>query len=139
MGWITGLLSLFGGGGSGVNVAKQVADVVQDYKPGKVTEHKMALESIKAEDDSQASARSMVFTPVGGDWFNKIIDGLNRLPRPIMALWAFGVLVWVLPVPAHLMLAPPLVLNIIWTVIGFYFGVRTISQDLPKLLASIRK
>jgi len=142
MSFLSGLLKLFGVGqaaSGGTNVVREVADIVSDYKPGAVTQHKMDVEHTKAEDASQDSARQMVYTPVGGDLFNRVVDGLNRLPRPLMALWAFGILVGVIPVPDHLAYAHPLVLNILWTVIGFYFGIRTISQDLPRLLSAWRK
>lgn len=141
MNWLGGLLSLFGVGtresSGGTNVVGQVADVVDNYKPGEVTKHNMSIEDVKVEDASQDSARRLAFTS-HGSWFDVAVDGLNRLPRPLFALWAFGILIGVVPVPAQLMAAPPLVLNILWTVIGFYFGIRTVSQDLPDLIKAVR-
>ena len=131
------LLQLFGVG-TGTNVVKEVADIVSDYKPGTVTQHKMDVESIKVEDASQDSARKWDATTMD-DMFNRIVNGLNRLPRPLFALWSFGVLVGFFPVPAVLSTAPTIVLNIIWTVIGFYFGIRTVSQDIPSMIKALRK
>ena len=136
---IKGILSLFGVG-NGTNtgsVVKDVADIVENYKPGAVTEHKMDMETIKVEDASQDSARKYD-APIMDDPFNRIVNALNRLPRPILAFWSILYLFGVLPVPIALLQAPPIVLNIIWTVIGFYFGIRTISQDLPSLIKTIR-
>lgn len=138
MSFISGLLSLFGVG-SGTNVVKQVTDVVKDYRPGEVTKHEMNVEQTKVEDASQDSARKWEGYASDSDLFNKIVNGLNRLPRPLFALWAFGVLVGLFPIPAVLSTAPLIVLNIIWTVIGFYFGIRTVSQDLPALIKILRK
>ena len=131
------LARLFGFGGN-TNIVKQVTDVVDNYKPGEVTKHNMNIEEMKVEDASQDSARKFDAQTMD-DTFNRIINGLNRLPRPLFALWSFGVLVGFFPIPAVLSTAPVLVLNIIWTVIGFYFGIRTISQDLPSLINSLRK
>lgn len=146
---LTGILSLFGVGGSsdsrGKGVVEQIADVADNYKPGAVTQHNMDMEQIKAEDASQDSARKYVpgaSASVGNVWldaFNTVVDGLNRLPRPILALWAIGVLIGWVPSPEHLNGMHPLALNILWTVVAFFFGVRTISQDLPKLIAGLRK
>lgn len=131
------LARLFGFGGN-TNIVKQVTDVVDNYKPGQVTKHKMDVETTKVEDASQDSARKFD-APVMDDIFNRIVNGLNRLPRPLFALWSFGVLVGIFPIPAVLSTAPAIVLNIIWTVIGFYFGIRTVSQDLPALINSLRR
>lgn len=133
-----GLIStVFGWLGGNKDIVKDVADVVQDYKPGVVTEHKMDVETTKVEDASQDSARKYD-APQVNDRFNNFVNGLNRLPRPILAFWAIGILVGLLPIPAAVSTAPPLILNIIWTVIGFYFGIRTVSQDIPTLIKAIK-
>lgn len=125
------------GKSEGKGVIQQASDVVERWKPSTVKEHEMNIEQTKTEDTSQDSARKMEFA-THEDWFNKIVDGLNRLPRPLFALWAFGQLTGLLPVPEHLKDVDPIVLNIIWTIIGFFFGVRTISENLPQLIKVLR-
>jgi len=139
VGLIKTVLSLFGIGTSstGPDIVKEVADIADNYKPGVVTTHNMDIETTKVEDASQDSARKFD-APAMDDIFNRIVNGLNRLPRPLFALWSFGVLVGWFPIPAVLATAPALVLNIIWTVVGFFFGIRTLSQDLPELIKKIR-
>ena len=137
MSFFTKVLGLFGVGTNGTNVIKQVTDVVDNYKPGKVTTHNMDIETTKVEDASQDSARKFD-APAMDDTFNGIVNGLNRLPRPLFALWSFGVLVGLFPIPSVLATAPALVLNIIWTVVGFFFGIRTISNDLPNLVKAFK-
>jgi len=127
---------LFSGSKSGKSTVETIADIADNYNPGEVTKHKMEVEDVKVGDDSQASARTFDPTAESTDWFNRLIDGLNRLPRPLFALWAFGELSGLLATPASLAMMNPVVANIIWTIIGFYFGVRTISQDLPKAVDS---
>ena len=125
--------AVFGGSTSGKSVAETVAETVDNYAPGQVTQHKMEVEDVKVGDESQQAARQFQATKMGTTWFDTLIDGLNRLPRPLFALWAFGELSGLLSVPPGLNTLHPIVLNIIWTIIGFYFGIRTISQDLPKM------
>ncbi len=131
--------AVFGGSTSGKSVAETVAETVDNYAPGQVTQHKMQVEDVKVGDESQAQARQFEPKASGlSDWWNLFIDGLNRLPRPLFALWAFGELSGLLAVPPGLNTLHPIVLNIIWTIIGFYFGIRTVSQDLPKMLDAYR-
>ena len=130
---ITGLFTP-GTATGGKSIVRETADIIDNYNPGEVTKHGMAIEDIKVGDASQAEARKYEPSTTGVDWFNKFVDGLNRLPRPLFSFWAFGQLTGLLATPASLMNMNPIVLNIIWTIIGFYFGVRTISQDLPKAI-----
>lgn len=131
--WFTTLWnSIFGGSTSGKSVAEEVADTVKDYKPGAIDEHNMAVENEKVGDESQAAARAYESSPPPSGMFDTFVDALNRLPRPMFAMWAFAELTGILETPASFASMNPIVLNIIWTIIGFYFGIRTISQDLPK-------
>jgi hypothetical protein len=131
------LLRLFGFGGE-KGIVEQVSDTVERWNPGPVKEHEMNLEQLKAEDASQDSARKAPEASSHEGIFNRVVDGLNRLPRPLMAFWAIGELTGLLPQPTHLNTINPIVLNIIWSVVGFYFGIRTITQDLPKLIQALR-
>ena len=126
-------------GKSDKGVIQQASDVVERWLPSTVKEHEMNIEQTKTEDASQDSARKMEISATHEDWFNRAVDAINRLPRPLLAVWAIGQLTGVLPPPKHLDNIHPLVLNIIWTIVGFFFGVRTISQDLPKMLQALRK
>jgi hypothetical protein len=134
--------ALFGSSDKGV--VEQVNDTVERWKPSPVKEHEMKVEQTTIEDKSQESARAYepdMSKPTGHlilDIFNTLVDCANRLPRPAIALWATCQLFGVIPPPTHLSYLDPLILNIVWTVIGFYFGIRTISRDIPELIRSIR-
>lgn len=130
------MAGLFGGSTSGKSPIETVADIADNYKPGQVTQHNMEVESVKVGDESQKEARTFLPKKEGDSWFDTLVDGVNRLPRPLFAFWAFGELAGLIAPPQHLNTLNPVVLNIIWTVIGFYFGIRTITQDLPKLIES---
>jgi hypothetical protein len=131
-------------GGSDKGLVEQANEVVERWKPSVAKTHEMNIEAVKVEEASQTSARqyepsrsaySGVFII---DLFNTVVDCANRLPRPMLAIWALCILFGVLPEPKHLEHLHPMTLNIIWTVIGFFFGVRTISQDIPKMIQIIR-
>jgi len=136
MGWfdkITGFLF----GGSGKGAIEQVGDIADNYMPGEVTKHKMNIEDLQAGDASQDSARNMQL-PTHGSWFDIIIDGINRLPRPIITFWVIGILFGWVKDPAYLTQLNPLALNIVWTVIAFWFGSRMIIKDIPSMIKMVR-
>ena len=135
---VSGVKNLLFGKSEGKGIVQQASDVVERWKPSTVKEHEMQIEQTKTEDASQDSARKMEISATHEIWFNSFIDALNRLPRPLFALWAFGLLTGAIKPPEHLNMMHPLALNIVWTVIGFFFGVRTLSQDLPKLIQVLR-
>lgn len=139
MNWVTAawgaVKGVFGGSSSGKSMVETTAEIADNYMPGEVTKHKMEIEEVKVGYDSQKSAREWEYTgSENSGIFNQLIDGLNRLPRPLFALWAFGILSGLIDTPASIAALNPVVANIIWTIIGFYFGIRTVSQDLPKAI-----
>lgn len=77
-----------------------------------------------------ASARAYAAPGVHNTWFDVFVDGLNRLPRPVIALYVFGGIAgaWRL---ADLSRVDPLWLAVGAAVLGFYFGGRFLTKDLP--------
>ncbi|WP_374213637.1 holin family protein [Jannaschia sp. LMIT008] len=64
-------------------------------------------------------------------WFDATIDGLNRLPRPLLAFGTLGLFVFAMVDPAsfgHRMEGLALVPEPLWwllgAIVGFYFGAR---------------
>ena len=130
-GWVKGLFS------SNKGIVEQVSDVADKWVPSATTQHKMGIEDLKAGDESQASARAMV-VPAHDTWFDALVDGLNRLPRPVITGWVIGMLFGWVPEPVHLQTLSPMTLNIIWTVITFWFGSRVLFKDIPAMIKSVR-
>ena len=127
MGWITGALKAVGGflGGSGGGV---VAEVVDDL-------HYSGEE--KSKDDMQAlSDARKPLSPSHDTWFDALIDGYNRLPRPAFATWGFGELVGWWNVDITKMDAEKMSLIII--IVTFYFAGRALLKDMPKVIKSLR-
>ena len=78
-------------------------------------------------------------------WFDVFIDGLNRLPRPIMTLGVIWFIVWAAWKPAGftetmqaLGAMPEWMATIITVIIVFWFGSRTIAKDIPEQVAASR-
>jgi hypothetical protein len=119
-------------------IIEEVSDVADKWIPSDTTKHKMSIEDLQAGDASQAAAQKMVLTS-HNSWFDILVDGLNRLPRPLITGWVVAMLFGWVAEPAHLQVMSPMTLNIIWTVITFWFGSRVLFKDIPSLIKSLRK
>lgn len=131
-GWLGKAAGLLFGGSSKGGLVDSISDTVDKWNPSATTLHKMSIEDQQAGDSSQESARSLKLRG-GSTWFDSLIDGLNRLVRPVLTFWVFGILTGMLGIPAHLLDIPPMLWNIIWTIITFWFGSRMVFKDVPKM------
>ena len=119
MGFLKFFSDIFGGGR---NVIRETVEV---FRPN-------------AEGQSQrdASARGAAMGQFGNEfggkgWFNSMIDGLNRLPRPMLSLGVIALIVSAMTDPiwfAERMVGLALVPDPLWALLGiivtFYFGGR---------------
>lgn len=71
------------------------------------------------------------FESTAPDWFNQLINGLNRLPRPALALGTMGLFVYAMVEPVgfglrmqRLQLVPEPLWWLLGAVVSFYFGAR---------------
>ncbi|RVV99264.1 carboxylesterase [Mesobaculum littorinae] len=78
-------------------------------------------------------------------WFDRLVDGLNRLPRPAMALGTLGLIgaamvdpVWFSERMQGLALIPEPLWWLMGAVVSFYFGARAQAkgQDFQRSLAA---
>lgn len=136
MGVIATLLQLFFGGGR--NVVKEVLETL--------------TVNAEAGDQRDAAARSQAlqqlaaeFSQARSGWFDRFVDGLNRLPRPMLALGTLGLMAMALIDPvwfAARMQGVALVPEPLWwlmgAIVGFYFGARvqTKGQDFQRSIAA---
>jgi len=113
--------SLFG---SGRNVIRETAEVFRVNSEAQAG---------READYSQAALRQFAaeFTHARKGWFDRFIDGLNRVPRPAMALGVLGLMVAAMTDPiwfASRMQGIALVPEPLWWLLGavvsFYFGSR---------------
>jgi hypothetical protein len=79
-----------------------------------------------------------------GGWFNDLVDGMNRLVRPLVTYGVIGMFAFMLANPAQFKevveaaaLTPAWMWALIATVIGFWFGGRAL-KDWGQFVASER-
>ena len=90
----------------------------------------------RMELDEEAYARAMAqltaeFAMQPGGWFDGLMNGLNRLPRPVMTLGTVGLFVYAMVEPVgfglrmqNLNLVPEPLWWLLGAIISFYFGAR---------------
>lgn len=128
------------------DVVEAGADIVERWLPSEKAKHDMQLEDLDAQAKHTQEAR--VYDPrtevTGTGWLatagqigNAMIDGLNRLIRPGVAILLIGSTFGLWDV--HVTTTDPVVLGWTEAVVGFYFGVRTVVYDIPKLLKAMKE
>ena len=118
---------LVGGSASGViHAAGEAADKLTTSDEERMT----------AQGAENASARAFAAPASHGTLFDVLVDGLNRLPRPVVTGYIFGGIAgwWELP---DLSQFSPEWLYAGGTVLGFWFGGRLLSRDLPAAVLKI--
>jgi len=123
MGLIGDLLTLLFGGGRNVLV-ETLGAVRENAEPGAERDAKSRSEAL-----SQFSAE---FAQPRRSLFDRVIDGLNRLPRPLLAFGTLGLFISAMVNPiwfASRMQGIALVPEPLWWLMGaivsFYFGARS--------------
>ncbi len=110
-----------------LGIGKAVKDVAEVFVVNKSEnaefehlEHAAALDQFSNE-----------FKRERGNWFNNFVDGLNRLPRPILAIGTFGLFAFSMVDPvafSERMVGLNTIPRELWWLLGaivsFYFGAR---------------
>lgn len=126
---------LFGGG------RNRIAETIEVFRPN------AEAEAVRAAAQSAAALSQFAaeFQIERKGWFDRFIDGLNRLPRPMLALGTLGLFVSAMTDPvwfAQRMQGIALVPEPLWWLMGaivsFYFGARhqAKSHDMQRSLAT---
>jgi holin (3TMs family) len=127
MGLISRLLGL-GRAAKGIGGAfEQVAEV---FVPNRTKKQSQEYREFIASMDQFGAEFA---TPRQG-WFDTFVNGLNRLPRPALALGTFGLFVFAMADPtafsdrmAGLALVPDPLWWLLGAIVSFYFGAREMS------------
>lgn len=135
MGLIAGLLNIVFG--SDRNVIKQTAEVFRANAEGDAARgQELRLEALQQHAKEFESKNDMVF--------NRVMDGVNRLPRPAMALGTLGLFVaamidplWFAARMQGIALVPEPLWWLLGVVVSFYFGARhqVKSQQFQRSIA----
>ena len=125
-----GLMNLFSrlfGGGRNV-----IAETVEVFRPNAERSAQRASDYAMG---AQGQFAAEFAAPERMGWFNALVDGLNRLPRPAMAYGTIGLFVYAMNDPvgfAERMVGLAAVPDQLWwllgAVVGFYFGAREMSH-----------
>jgi hypothetical protein len=109
--------------------AKKAASVVDEY---------VYTSEEKAQDDKEGvqEARKYKLADTHEDWFNRLIDAVNRIPRPLIILYTFFGVIGVVTLP-DLSDMNPYWLTVFERIIYFLFGTRFIAKDVPKMLTAL--
>lgn len=116
---------------------QSLVETYERFNPSEVKQHEMSMDDIKAGDESQANAQQLQLKS-HDSWFDIFIDGWNRAQRPLYSTYAFLVLSGSVDT-THFKSIDPIAWNIIWTIIGFWFGTRMIFKDIPAAYAAFKK
>jgi hypothetical protein len=127
MGIITSILgTLFGGT---TNVVKETAEVFRENAEGQAQREaevsRAALAQFAAEFGLQRRG-----------WFDQLMDGANRIPRPALAMGTLGLFIvamydpiWFAERMQGLSLVPEPLWWLLGAIVSFYFGARHQSKD----------
>lgn len=135
-----GLLSWLGIGnaaGNGLStVAKTVNDIVSQWVTNPAERAEQVDKILQAAQTDVASARTFATAYPGDTGFSAFADGVNKMIRPALAIGVIGGLYgwWRLPDVSHL---PDFYATLGYSVIGFYFGVVSVVDDLPRGVAKL--
>ena len=116
--------ALFGGGR---NVIKETAEV---FRPNAEAADQ------RAADAQGAALRQMAAEfGGGGGWFHGLVNGMNRLPRPLIAFGVLGLFlsamvdpVWFSARMEGLTLVPEPLWTLMGIIVAFYFGARELHK-----------
>ena len=126
---------LFGGGR---NILRETAEVFRPNAEASEVRHAARQAAALAQFASE-------FDQPRRSWFDRMIDGLNRLPRPLLAFGTIGLFVTAMVEPvwfAQRMQGVALVPEPLWwlmgAVVSFYFGARhqAKAQDFQRAVAA---
>ena len=141
---LMGFIAALFGGGTGRNVIKETAEV---FRPNAEASAQRAAD--RAQGAQQQFAAEFAARERRG-WFNSLVDGLNRLPRPALAYGTIGLFVYAMRDPVSfgermqgLALVPDQLWWILGAIVTFYFGARELkySRDArfaaPQLVSQV--
>lgn len=140
MGLIGQVLTLVFGGGR--NAVRETAEVFRENAEAAGQRESDRFAAVIRQHEAEFRARR--------GWFDQVMDGINRLPRPMLALGTLGLFVAAMVDPiwfAERMQGLALVPEALWwlmgAVVSFYFGARhqvkgqQFQKDIAQTMARV--
>ncbi|PWE30287.1 hypothetical protein C4N9_06255 [Pararhodobacter marinus] len=127
MGLITGIArALFARGGV-AEIGRVGAQVAEVFRPNATRRMELGHDAFSATQAAYAAE----FGASGAGWFDGLVNGLNRLPRPMLALGTLGLFAYAMVDPPGFALrmrglaeVPEPLWWLLGAVVAFYFGAR---------------
>ena len=119
--------NLFGGATAVTSLGTAVRGVAEVFTPSATKQMELSAEA------QMAALRQLgaEYADPGLGWFDRMVNGLNRLPRPMLALGTLGLFIFAMVDPVGFgarMMGLSLVPEPLWWLLGavvsFYFGAR---------------
>lgn len=118
---------IFGGAREARALGQTVTSVAEVFRPNATRKLELGHDAYMAAHASHTAE----FAHQRSGWFDSAVNGLNRLPRPLLALGTLGLFIYAMADPAgfhHRMMALSAVPEPLWWLLGavvaFYFGAR---------------
>lgn len=119
---------ILGGNGAGAAaLGNAVEGVAEVFRPNATRQ----MELSAAAQEAALTQLGAEFSNAGSTWFDSAVNGLNRLPRPFLALGTVGLFVYAMIDPAAfsqrmvgLNAVPEPLWWLLGAVVAFYFGAR---------------
>jgi Holin of 3TMs, for gene-transfer release len=118
---------VFGGGATATAVGAAVTNVAEVFTPNATKKMQASHDAYMASLDEFGEEFKYVRT----GWFDRFVNGLNRMPRPMLALGTLGLFIYAMIDPvsfAERMVGLAYVPDPLWWLLGaivsFYFGAR---------------
>ena len=123
-----GMTALFGRGGAGVAALGQsVSSVAEVFRPNATRALELGHDAYLAAHSSHTAE----FAHSRAGWFDAFVNGLNRLPRPLLALGTLALFIYAMADPEGFALrmrglaeVPEPLWWLLGAVVAFYFGAR---------------
>jgi len=123
--------NILGLGRTAQQVGEAVGSVAEVFVGNRADREAAAAGGFVAALDQYGSE----FTQAPRGWFDGVVNGLNRLPRPMLALGTLGLFVYAMAEPAGfaermqgLQLVPEPLWWLLGAVVSFYFGARELHH-----------
>jgi hypothetical protein len=119
--------NLLGGANAVTALGTAAKDMAEVFTPSATRKMELSAEA------QMAALRQLgaEYTDPGLGWFDRMVNGLNRLPRPMLAFGTLGLFIYAMVDPDNFgkrMVGLNLVPDPLWwllgAVVGFYFGAR---------------
>ena len=141
MGILSKIGAFLGGGAAtaGLGLANGIADIVERWNPGDSKNVQFTKELTSVVNASYDSARRHDAPMQSGvRWLDGVVNGVNRLIRPWVTITVIGSLFgyWNLPPPQNV---APEYWIMVQIILGFWFGGRLVTKDIPAALGYLRK